>query len=63
MRQEERRGNDVWPRRDEDDPTLGVREPIKPSPSTSTGGAALEPPRNDYAEAQGLAESPLVVVG
>jgi hypothetical protein len=47
----------------DDEPTLGVREPRKPSPSTNTGGAALEPPRNDYAEAQALRESPCVVVG
>src|SRR5207302_687388 len=43
-------------------PTLGVREPRKPKPQTNSGGAALQPPRNDYAEAQALAESPRVVV-
>lgn len=47
---------------DEADPTLGVREPRKPKPSTLTGGAALVPPHDAYAEAEALAESPRVVV-
>lgn len=48
--------------RDDGEPTLGVREPRRPSPSALSGGAALTPPIDAYQEAEAVAESPCVVV-
>lgn len=46
----------------DDEPTLGVREPRKPKPQAPSTGAALEPTRDDYREADALRESPRVAV-
>ena len=47
---------------EDDEPTMGVREPRRPLPSSLSGGAAVEPPLDAYAEAEAIAESPRVVI-
>lgn len=45
---------------DEDEPTLGVREPRRPIPPTLSPGAEAEPPARDYEEYETYAEGACV---
>jgi hypothetical protein len=49
-------------RNDDDEPTLGVREPRRPKPSSLSGGASAEPEIDVYVEAEEVAEGGRIVI-